>query len=413
MPASETIVPFGVVLKPFGATCNLACRYCFYRGKAALYPGSDGRMAREVLETYTRDYLACQPPGEVTFAWQGGEPTLLGVAFFEEALALQQRYRRPDQRVVNALQTNGTLLDDEWGRFLRQNHFLVGLSLDGPQEMHDAHRRDAAGRPTWERVVAGLQVLRRHGVQFNVLATVHAANAGRPQVVYRYLRDEAGAGFIQFIPIVEREPGGRVSERSVSGPAFGAFLSGVFDEWLRRDVGRVFVQAFDAALASWLGEPPGVCVHAETCGTALALEHNGDLYACDHFVDGEHRLGNILEQPLVALATSEQQRRFGQDKRDALPSDCRRCPALPLCRGGCPKDRLLRTPKGEPGLNWLCAGYRAFYEHSAPALRSMAEELRRGSPRRISAGRNDPCPCGSGLKFKLCCGRAVAGPGRP
>jgi uncharacterized protein len=402
------------MLKPRGPVCNLGCAYCYYLSKDGLYPGSDFCMSDEVLESFTRQYIAAQRVPEVTFGWQGGEPLLMGLDFFRRAVALQDKHRKPGMRVVNALQTNGTLLDDAWCRFFREHDFLVGLSLDGPREAHDAYRADKGGRPTFDRVMAGLALLREHGVEFNILATVHAANADRPIEVYRFLRDEVDARFIQFIPIVQREGGG-VSARSVVAEQFGRFLIAVFDEWVRRDVGRVFVQIFDVALAAWVGAPPGLCVFDETCGNALVLEHNGDLYACDHFVDPHYRLGNILQTPLVDLVGSERQRRFGLDKRDALPETCRVCEVRFVCNGGCPKNRL-------QGLNYLCEGYKAFFQHVDGPMRFMAAELEARRPpanimhhlaqreaelerRFAQANRNDPCPCGSGLKFKHCHGK--------
>ena len=419
---------FHVMLKPRGAICNLDCLYCYYLAKERLYPGSRFRMADELLEVYTRQYIEAQRVPEVTFAWQGGEPTLMGLDFFRRAVELQEKYRRPGMKVYNTLQTNGVALDDAWCEFFREHGFLIGISLDGPQPLHDAYRVDKGGRPTFERVMAGLALLKRHGVDFNVLTCVHAANADAPLEVYRFLRDEAQAQFIQFIPVVERiegtavtPKGVRLSERSVTGPAYGRFLIAVFDEWVRRDVGQVFVQIFDVALAAWAGLRPGLCIFEETCGTALALEHNGDLYSCDHFVEPQYYLGNIREESLISLVGSEQQRQFGLAKRDTLPRYCRECKVQFVCNGGCPKNRFTTTPQGEPGLNYLCAAYKAFFTYIDPAMRFMAAELRADRPpanvmqhltlqeARIKAqlaavGRNDPCPCGSGRKVKHCHG---------
>ncbi|HYN89788.1 MAG TPA: anaerobic sulfatase maturase, partial [Ardenticatenaceae bacterium] len=375
---------FHVMTKPRGAICNLDCTYCYFLAKELLYPGSRFRMARDLLEQYVSQYIAAQRVPEVTFGWQGGEPTLMGLDFFRLAVELQQKYCRPGMRIHNTLQTNGTLLDDEWCAFLREYGFLVGISLDGPRELHDAYRVDKGGRPTLDRVMAGLALLRKHGVEFNVLTTVHAANAGHPLAVYRFLRDEAGARFLQFIPIVERDNATRYQEgteitgRSVTGRQYGDFLIAIFDEWVRRDVGRVFVQLFDVALSRWVGGPAGLCIFDETCGTALALEHNGDLYACDHYVEPSYRLGNIQEIPLFELVASDQQRQFGLAKRDSLPRYCRECEVRFVCNGGCPKDRVLHTPDGEPGLNYLCEGYRAFFNHVDRPMRYMAGELRAG-----------------------------------
>jgi uncharacterized protein len=435
--ATETRAPraFHVMTKPRGAICNLDCAYCYFLSKEMLYPGSRFRMADELLESYTRQYIEAQRVPEVTFAWQGGEPTLMGLPFFQRALELQRRYRRPGMRIDNALQTNATLLDDEWCRFFREQNFLIGVSLDGPQPLHDAYRVDKGGHATFGRVMAGIDLLKRHSVEFNILTTVHAANAHHPLEVYRFMRDEVGARFMQFIPIVQRDnetgfqEGEAITDRSVTARQYGDFLVAIFDEWVRRDVGRVFVQIFDVALAAWAGERPGLCIFEKTCGTALALEHNGDVYSCDHYVEPAHRLGNLQEIPLVELVASKQQRRFGLAKRDTLPGYCRACEVRFVCNGGCPKDRTLHTPDGEPGLNYLCAGYKTFFTHIDRPMRIMAEELRAGRPpanvmrllaaeqaeleRRLArAGRNDPCPCGSGQKFKKCHGAAQLGGGR-
>jgi len=385
-------------------------------------------MTDELLEAFTNQYIEAQRVPEVTFAWQGGEPTLMGLDFFRKAVELQKKYRRPGTKTINALQTNGTTLDNDWCCFFRAHDFLIGLSLDGPRELHDAYRVDKGGHSTFDRVMAGLSLLKKHKVDLNILVCVHAANADHPLEVYRFFRDEADAQFIQFIPIVERDnetgfqEGEKVTERSVTGRQYGDFLVAIFDEWVRRDVGRVFVQIFDVALAAWLDQRPGLCIFEESCGTALAMEHNGDLYSCDHFVEPRYKLGNIQEIPLVKMVGSEQQRQFGLAKRDTLPHYCRECDVRFACNGGCPKNRILRTPDGEPGLNYLCEGYKAFFTHIDRPMRIMAAELRAGRPpanimlhleqeetelqRRFArARRNDPCPCGSGRKFKHCHGR--------
>jgi uncharacterized protein len=368
MPAA-----FHLMAKPRGAVCNLDCAYCFYLPKEGLYPGSDFRMTDGTLERYVRELIESHRAPEVTFTWQGGEPTLMGLDFFRRALELQEKHRRPGTRIVNALQTNATALTDEWARFLGENAFLVGVSLDGPRDVHDAFRTDKGGAGSFDRVMAGLALLQRHGVELNVLACVHAASAGRGRDVYRFLRDEARAEVIQLIPVVERAGEGEgVTDRSVGGREYGEFLIAVFDEWVRRDVGRVFVQLFDVSLGIWFGHPSTLCVHAEACGDALALEHNGDIFSCDHFVDPGHRLGNLVETPLEAMVASPRQRRFGLDKRDLLPRQCRECGVLFACAGGCPKDRLRVTPDGEPGLNVLCEGYQAFFRHVNGPMRAMA-----------------------------------------
>lgn len=423
---------FHVMLKPRGAICNLDCKYCYYLSKEKLYPRSQFHMSDNLLEEYTRQYIEAQPVPHVTFVWQGGEPTLMGLDFFRQAVAYQQKYRKAGMRIENALQTNGVMLDDAWCEFLKANDFLVGISLDGPRELHDCYRVDKGGRPSFERVMGGVQLLKQHGVEFNVLTTVHAVNAAHGLEVYRFLRDEVQTQFMQFIPIVQRandsgfQEGHSVTERSVGAVQFGRFLIEIFDEWVRRDVGRVFVQMFDVALAAWVGDRPGLCVFEETCGAALAMEHNGDVYLCDHFVEPRHLVGNIVDIPLSDIVVSEKQRQFGLAKRDTLPNYCRRCEVRFVCNGGCPKDRFITSPDGEPGLNYLCEGYKAFFSHIAEPMRYMAAELaRQRAPASVmrymahrdaalkaafaKAGRNDPCPCGSGIKFKKCHGRRQPG----
>lgn len=374
------------MLKPRGPVCNLDCRYCYYLSKERLYPGSDFRMSEELLGEFTRHYIESQKVPEVTFTWQGGEPLLIGLEFFQRAVELQQEYRRPGMQIHNTLQTNGIPLDEEWCHFFRENGFLIGISLDGPAELHDVYRADKSGRATFDRVMAGVELLNEHWVDFNILTCVHAANADHPLGVYRFLRDEVGTKHIQFIPVVERDnetgfqEGDKVTERSVGARQYGEFLIAIFDEWVRHDVGRVFVQIFDVSLAGWVGQRPGLCVFDETCGTALVMEHNGDLYACDHFVEPRYRLGNIQEIPMGELVSSATQRRFGSEKRDALPGYCMECDVRFICNGGCPKNRFITTPDGKDGLNYLCEGYRAFFRHIDVPMRFMESELRAGRP---------------------------------
>jgi uncharacterized protein len=329
---------FHVMLKPRGAICNLDCRYCYYLSKEKLYPHSQFHMSDNLLEEFTRQYIEAQHVPLVTFVWQGGEPTLMGLDFFRQAVAYQQKYRKEGMHIENALQTNGVTLDDAWCEFLRTNGFLVGISLDGPRELHDFYRVDKGGKPSFERVMGGVHLLKQHGVEFNVLTTVHAANADHGLEVYRFLRDEVQTQFMQFIPIVQRandsgfQEGNTVTERSVSAAQYGRFLIEIFDEWVHRDVGRIFVQMFDVALAAWVGDRPGLCVFEETCGAALAMEHNGDVYSCDHFVEPRHLVGNIVDIPLSDIVVSDKQRQFGLAKRDTLPHYClqRRLPQRSL-----------------------------------------------------------------------------------
>ena len=378
MPACN-LPAFHLMAKPGGSRCNLACHYCFYLRKGDLYPGSRFRMSDEVLKEYIRQTIESHCIPEVTFAWQGGEPTLMGRGFFEKAMGLQKYYCRPGMVIHNTIQTNGILLDDGWCEFFRKNRFLVGISIDGPRELHDACRTDAAGKGTFDRVMKGLALLKKHKVDFNILCTVNAVNGDHPLEVYRFFRDEVKAQFIQFIPVVERDrQSGTVTPLSVGPEQYGKFLIGVFDEWVKHDVGTTYIQHFDTALANWYGEPHGICVFSPTCGSAMVIEHNGDIYSCDHFVDRDHLLGNIQDSPLIELVNSGRQRQFGLDKREKLPEYCRSCQFLFACRGGCPKNRFARTPDGEPGLNYLCEGYRMFFAHVAEPMKFMVEELHAG-----------------------------------
>lgn len=439
-----------VMAKPIGPICNLDCEYCYYLHKEDLYPGTKSwRMAPETLETYIQQYIEAQPKEakEVTFAWQGGEPTLLGIEFFQRIVELEKKYARSGQTIANALQTNGVLLDEEWVDFFKRENFLIGLSIDGPADLHDHYRYDKKGQGTFAAVLKAMQLLQRHAVEFNALIVVHRENSQHGRRVYRYLRDN-GVQFMQFIPIVERRGVGShpekefdaadqvhawdrlVSSRSVVPEEYGRFLNDIFDEWVKRDVGKVFVQIFDQALAAWLGLEPSLCVFRKQCGRALAIEHNGDLYSCDHFVEPEYRLGNIMELPILEMANSQRQVAFGIAKEATLPQYCLDCDVRFACHGECPKNRFIETPAGDPGLNYLCAGYRKFFNHIDPLMRQMADELKAGRPAANvmqqfrkkkpetkiestthsshlplkSVGRNDACPCGSGTKFKRCCG---------
>jgi uncharacterized protein len=426
---AENIPAFHVMAKPAGAQCNCVCDYCFFLKKERLYPGSDFRMSGEVLESYIRQIVeAHRGVNEVTVAWQGGEPTLMGLDFFLRSIELEKKYAPASMRIENTIQTNGVLIDEEWCRFLKENNFLVGISIDGPRHLHDAFRRDKAGKPVYDKVVNAVHLMQKHGVEFNVLCTINAENSRYPLEVYRFFRDELKAQYIQFIPIVERDnetgnqEGTAVTGRTVEPEQFGRFLIEIFDEWVRRDVGSTFVLNFDGALAGWLGHAGTVCIFGPTCGLGVALEHNGDVYSCDHFVEPGHYLGNILKTPLAELVASEKQRGFGQGKKTSLPRICQECEFLRICNGECPRNRLFTTADGETGLNYLCAGYKAFFAHADKSMRIMADLLRRNRPasevmamlaqkeKDLTAGmtgsaRNDPCPCGSGKKYKLCHGR--------
>jgi uncharacterized protein len=393
--------PFHIMAKPHGAICNLNCTYCYYLEKENLYPGSgrEFRMADDVLETYIRQYIQSQPSQNVSFAWQGGEPTLLGITFFERVVELQKQYAN-GKIIDNAFQTNGTLLDDAWGEFLARNKFLIGLSVDGPEDIHDAYRVDKGGKPTHARVMRGLGFLKKHGVEFNTLTVINRLNSYRAHEVYRFLK-EIGSKYLQFIPIVEQvatkpDPNGlvllkpysrqesAVSEWSVEPLQFGRFLQQVFDDWVIQDVGHTYVQVFDVALESWYGVPQSLCVFAPKCGSALAVEHNGDVYSCDHFVYPDNKLGNLMQKSLSSQVSSPQQTRFGNAKEVGLPSDCRECDVRFACNGECPKHRFTQTASGEYGLNYLCAGYKHFFHHIDPYMRFMAEELKQNrAPARV------------------------------
>ncbi len=377
--------PFHIITKPIGAICNLDCEYCYYLEKEDLYPDTKSfKMTEEVLDAYTRQYIYAQPAdaAEVNFTWQGGEPTLMGLPFFRKALALQKKYARPGMRITNSFQTNGTRLSDDWAMFFRDNDFLIGISIDGPEDLHDEFRPDKRGYGSFRQVMKGLEYLKKHEVKFNTLTCVQSSNSSYPVKVYRFLK-EIGSTHLQFISIVEPQPDGGVSYRSVNPKKYGTFLCGVFDEWLRRDdIGIIYVQDFDVTLSILAGYPSPICIHAETCGHALAIEHNGDLYSCDHFVFPEYKLGNIMEQQAKAMHESALQQQFGLDKKDKLPRYCRECDFLQVCRGGCPKDRIIETADGEPGLNYLCQGYKTFYAHSFPIFKKMAKCIEMGYPAR-------------------------------
>ena len=401
--------------KPSGAICNLDCKYCYFLSKEMMYPGSRFRMADELLETFVKQYVESQRAPEVTFAWQGGEPTLMGLEFFERVMHYQQKHARPGMKIHNALQTNGTLLDDDWCRFFKQHNFLIGISVDGPQALHDAYRVNKGGAGSFKQVMRGWRLLVEHSVEYNILCTVQAANQDHPLEVYRFFRDELKTRFIQFIPIVERttaqmltlanrgwygsddrerplytQSGSLVTDRTVDAAKYGQFLIAIFDEWVRHDVGKVFVQMFDVALGAWLGQPGGLCVFAPTCGRALALEHNGDLFSCDHFVEPDYFLGNIQSGHMLELVSSEKQRQFGEAKLSSLPRYCRECEVRFACHGGCPKNRFIHTPDGEPGLNYLCAGYKAFFNHIDQPMKMMAMLINLQRPPADIMGLLDP-----------------------
>jgi len=440
---ADTPPGFHLLAKPSGSTCNIDCTYCFFLSKEALYPNDKSRMSDDTLEAYIRQLLESHRSPNVTVAWQGGEPTLMRVEFFRRAMEMVERHRRPDQVIEHTFQTNGILLDDEWCEFFAEHGVLVGLSCDGPKELHDAYRVDRLARGTFDRVMDGWRLLRKHHVEFNILCTVNAANQDHGRLVYRFFRDELGAKWMQFIPIVERasettlaianqgwsvrddgrkrllytQTGNLVTERSVGPEQYGRFLIDIFEEWVRHDVGTVYVQLFDVTLEAFFGRHL-LCIHAPTCGYGPALEHNGDLYSCDHFVEPDYLLGNIHQTHMVELMAKPEQRRFGQDKRDTLTTQCQDCKVRHLCNGGCPKDRFITSKTGEAGHNYLCAGLEAFFMHTGPAFSAMAQLLQQNkAPADVMAtvkaedqrrGPYVPCPCGSGEKFRFCHGPKAA-----
>ena len=410
---------FQIMVKPMGAICNLDCHYCYYLQKEFLYPKETNfRMSDEVLEKFIVQQIEAAPGPDVNFAWHGGEPTALGLGYFQTIVALQQKHRLPDKRVTNGIQTNGTLLTEEWCRFFAAEKFSVGLSLDGPRELHDGYRVDKGQKPTHKQVVRAFRLLKEHGVHCDVLCVLHDRNVRYPTQVYRFFKD-LGVEFLQFLPLVERpkEPADGVGPRTVPAEAFGTFLCAVFDEWVRGDIGKIAIQIVDEAARPLAGLDHSLCIFRETCGDVPVVEHNGDFFSCDHYVEPGHRVGNIHDQHLGDLIESAKQRAFGEAKRDTLPRYCRECEVLDMCHGGCPKDRFIKTPDGEEGLNYLCAGFKRFFIHSRPYLREMVDlweanepieklmELVRAEDAKASpqVGRNDPCPCGSGRKYKQCC----------
>ena len=381
--------PLYVMLKPAGAHCNLACKYCYYLEKNKLYPTAQRHlMSDEMLEQFTREYIEAQTMNQVLFTWHGGEPLLRSIDFYRKALSLQQKYAG-GRRIDNVIQTNGTLLTDEWCEFFAQNHWLVGISIDGPQPYHDHYRLTAAGKPSWQKVMQGIKLLKKHGVEWNAMAVVNAYNVNHPLEFYRFFK-ENGCQFLQFTPIVERQTrheDGRtlasladkneipLSEASVTPEQWGYFLCAIFDEWVRKDVGKIFVEIFDCTLANWMGISPGICAYSKECGHAGVMEHNGDVYSCDHFVFPEYKLGNIRDHSLIDMLYGEQQQEFSRLKHSSLPRQCKECDMEFACHGECPKNRFMKDKYGDSGLNYLCSGYYHYYQHVAPYMDYMKQEL--------------------------------------
>ena len=381
--------PLYVMLKPTGAHCNLACKYCYYLEKNKLYPTAQRHlMSDEMLEQFTREYIEAQTMSQVLFTWHGGEPLLRSIDFYRKALSLQQKYAG-GRRIDNVIQTNGTLLTDEWCEFFAQNHWLVGISIDGPQPYHDHYRLTAAGKPSWKKVMQGIKLLKKHGVEWNAMAVVNAYNVNHPLEFYRFFK-ENGCQFLQFTPIVERltrHEDGRtlasladkneipLSEASVTPEQWSYFLCAIFDEWVRKDVGKIFVEIFDCTLANWMGISPGICAYSKECGHAGVMEHNGDVYSCDHFVFPEYKLGNIRDHSLIDMLYGEQQQEFSRLKHSSLPRQCKECDMEFACHGECPKNRFMKDKYGDSGLNYLCPGYYHYYQHVAPYMDYMKQEL--------------------------------------
>ena len=386
--------PLYVMLKPAGAHCNLACKYCYYLEKNNLYQNSHRHlMTDEMLEQFTREYIEAQTMPQVLFTWHGGEPLMRSIDFYKKALALQKKYAHGKQ-IDNVIQTNGTLLTDEWCEFFAKNHWLVGISIDGPQEYHDHYRVTPAGKPSWEKVMQGISLLKKHRVEWNAMAVVNAYNAEHPLEFYHFFRDN-GCQYLQFTPIVERlteHEDGRtlasladdreipLAEASVTPAQWGNFLCTIFDDWVRHDVGKMFVEIFDCTLANWMGVLPGICAYSKECGHAGVMEHNGDVYSCDHFVFPEYKLGNIREQSLIDMLYGEKQQAFSRLKHTSLPRQCKECDMEFACHGECPKNRFEKDKYGEPGLNYLCQGYYQYYSHVAPYMDFMKRELHAQRP---------------------------------
>lgn len=387
--ANSFAKPLYVMLKPAGAHCNLACKYCYYLEKNKLYPTAQRHlMSNEMLEQFTREYIEAQTMNQVLFTWHGGEPLLRSIDFYRKALSLQQKYAG-GRRIDNVIQTNGTLLTDEWCEFFAQNHWLVGISIDGQQPDHDHYRLTAAGKPSWKKVMQGIKLLKKHGVEWNAMAVVNAYNVNHPMEFYRFFK-ENGCQFLQFTPIVERltrHEDGRtlasladkneipLSEASVTPEQWGYFLCAIFDEWVRKDVGKIFVEIFDCTLANWMGISPGICAYSKECGHAGVMEHNGDVYSCDHFVFPEYKLGNIRDHSLIDMLYGEQQQEFSRLKHSSLPRQCKECDMEFACHGECPKNRFMKDKYGDSGLNYLCPGYYHYYQHVAPYMDYMKQEL--------------------------------------
>jgi uncharacterized protein len=414
-PRTTASRDFQVFVKPAGPVCNLNCSYCYYLDKQQLYPaGERFRMSDDLLELYISQHIAACPDPIIRFSWHGGEPTILGLDYFRRIVELQRKHTPAGRQVANAIQTNGTILNEQWCRFLADNSFAVGLSLDGPRQIHDRHRLTPDRRPTFNRTMHGLKLLQQHGVAYDILCVVNSRSVRHPLELYDFFKDFA-VPYITFLPLVQHDPAAerRVSARSIPADHWGQFLCAIFDRWLAADIGTIKIQIFEEAARTAFDQEHSLCIFRPVCGDIPVIEHNGDFFCCDHYVDGDHLLGNIHNTPLIDLLESPAQRKFGQDKLETLPQYCLQCEVRGMCNGGCPKNRFIAAPDGEPGLNYLCAGYKRFFSHCLPWVQAVRTQWQNRQPTQQATpvpiqpdrtpGRNEPCPCGSGRKFKNCC----------
>jgi len=416
---NEEPIPFNIITKPIGAICNLDCEYCFYLKKQRLYPESHNfKMTDEVLENYIQQYLD-QPSNQITFTWQGGEPTLMGLDFYEKVIRIQEKFNIGNKKIYNTLQTNGVRLDDDWALFFKEHNFLVGVSIDGPEQYHNKLRFFKSGKDSFDSVMRGINYLKKYEVDYNIICCLNRFNADYPFELYDFFMEESGTNYWQFIPIVERKLGTNdMTDYSVQPGQFGRFLVNIFNRWIRNDVGQISIQIFDVAFRVFMGLNPGLCIFEETCGNNLAIEHNGDLFSCDHYVETDYLLGNIKRDDMMDMVCSDKQMIFGENKKASLPEYCRKCDVRQLCNGGCPKNRFVQTPEGETGLNYLCAGYKKLFSYIKPYMKFLSMNYQRNVPLdEITAyikqypdefmdhypHRNELCFCGSGKKFKKCC----------
>lgn len=408
---------FQIFVKPIGSICNLGCHYCYYLSKKSLYSENESfRMSDEILEKYIVQHINASQGPTISFSWHGGEPTLLGLNFFSKVVEIQRKHKPSNRRIINGIVTNGTLIDKDWCNFFVKEGFAVGISIDGSQEMHNLYRVTKNQEPTFDQVMHGYNMLKQYNINCDVLCVVNSYNAKYPNKIYQFFK-QIGARYITFLPLVEPQPDTKdgVSQNTVPSSVWGNFLCAIFDEWIEEDIGSVRIQIFEESARIALGQEHALCIFKEICGNVPVVEHNGDFFSCDHFVDPQHYLGNITEKPLIELLESENQKAFGQAKLDTLPKYCLSCEVRYLCNGECPKNRFIKAPDGENGLNYLCEGYKQFFNHCKPFISAIADFQQKQHSKTYypiehkktnqASGRNDPCPCGSGLKFKRCCGK--------